>query len=244
MHFTKTFQWSAVFVFLSMMGCARTDVRMSNEIANSGLPRPRQVLIYNFAVSPEEIKQNSSIFARLGRNLEGSSQTAEQIQLGREVADALATELTQDIAAMGLNPQRAIDNVPVAPDSVLVTGHFLKIDEGNRLRRNVIGLGVGQSTLDAEVRLLAPGPTGYTELAVFEAHADSGNMPGAAVMGPAGAAAGAETAAVIGANVAVGGAKSYRSSSAQQAKKIADKISEQLKQYFAQQGWINPYPPQ
>jgi hypothetical protein len=244
MHFTKTFQWPAVFVFLSMTGCARTDVQMSNEIANSGLPRPQQVLIYNFAVSPEEIKQNSSIFARLGRDLEGSSQTAEQIQLGREVADALATELTKDIAAMGLNPQRAIDNLPVAPDSVLVTGHFRNIDEGNRLRRNVIGLGMGQSSLDVEVRLLAPSPTGYTELAVFEAHADSGDMPGAAVMGPAGAAAGAGTAAVIGANVAVGGAKSYRSSSAQQARKIADKVSEQLSRYFAQQGWINSYPPQ
>jgi len=75
---------------------------------------------------------------------------------------------------------------------------------------------------------------------VFEAHADSGNMPGAAVMGPAGAAAGAGTAAVLATNAAIGGVKSYKSASAQQAKKIADKISEQLTQYFVRQGWISP----
>ncbi|MEC4747283.1 DUF4410 domain-containing protein [Methylomicrobium sp. Wu6] len=224
-----------------MGGCAQTNVRTSNEIANSGLPRPQQVLVYNFAVSPEDIKQNASFFAKLGRNMSDSNQTAEQIQLGREVADALATELTQKIADMGLNSRRATDNVPVAPGSVLITGHFINIDEGNRLRRNVIGLGSGQSSLDAEVRLLAPGPSGYTDLAVFEAHADSGRMPGAAVTGPAGAAAGAETAAVIGANVAIGGVKSYKSASAQQAQKMAEKIAEQLNQYFAQQGWLNPY---
>ncbi|MGR8952575.1 MAG: DUF4410 domain-containing protein [Gammaproteobacteria bacterium] len=217
---------------------------MSNEIASSGLPRPQQVLVYNFAVSPADVQQNASLFARLGRNLEGSNRTAEEIQLGREVSDTLATELTQDIAAMGLNSRRAIDIMPVAPDSILITGHFIKIDEGNRLRRNVIGLGLGESSLDAEVRLLAPGPSGYTELAAFDAHADSGSMPGAAVFGPAGIAAGAGTAAVVGTSVAIGGVKSYKSASAQQAKKIADKISEQLSQYFARQGWINPYPTQ
>lgn len=240
MRVTKSFKWLAVSTFLLMTACATTDVRMSNEIASSGLPRPQQVLVYNFAVSPEDIKQNASFFARLGRNIEGSNQTAEQIQLGREVSDALATELTQNIADMGLNSRRALDNMPVAPGSILITGHFVNIDEGNRLRRNVIGLGLGQSSLDAKIRILAPGPSGYTELAAFDAHADSGEMPGAAVFGPAGVAAGAGTAAVVGTNVAIGGAKSYKSAAAQQAKKIADKISEQLSQYFARQGWINP----
>lgn len=234
------FKWLAVSTFLLIFGCAQTNVRTTNEIANAGLPRPQQVLIYNFAVSPADIQQNSSIFSKLSRNMGNSDQTAQQIQLGREVADALATELTQKIAAMGLNPVRAVDNMPVPQGSILITGHFVKIDEGNRLRRNVIGLGLGQSSLDTEVRLLAPGPSGYAELITFEAHADSGDMPGAAVMGPAGAAAGAATAAVIATNAVVGGVKSYKSSSAEQAKKIAGKISDQLAKYFAQQGWINP----
>lgn len=231
----------AVLTFFLLAGCAKTSVRTSSEMASSNLSRPQQVLVYNFAVSPEDIQQNSSIFAKMKRNMGGSSsQTAEQIQLGREVADALAAELTRKIAAMGLTPLRASDDRPVPPGSILVTGHFVKIDEGNRLRRNVIGLGLGQSSLDTEVRLLAPAPSGYTELMTFQAHADSGKMPGAAVLGPAAAGAGAEAGAVVGSSVAIGGAKSYRSSSAEQAKKIADKISEQLARYFAAQGWVDP----
>lgn len=230
----------ALMLCLLAIGCAKTSVRETGGAFASGLPRPERVLIYNFAVSPQDVQQNSSIFARLGRTIENTDQTAEEMQLGREVADALATQLTQKIADMGLNPLRADQNMPVTPRSIVVTGHFAKIDEGNRLRRTVIGLGAGQSSMESAVRVFAPGHTGLQELIVFQAHADSGNMPGAAVMGPAGAAAGAGTAAVVATNVALGGAKSYRSGAAQQAEQMADQIAAQLAKYFVQQGWINP----
>ena len=141
---------------------------------------------------------------------------------------------------MGLYPVRADQSLQPAPGSILITGYFVDIDEGNRLQRNAIGLGMGKSYLDSKVRVLAPSPSGYQELIAFDAHADSGEMPGAAVMGPAGAAAGAGTAAVIATNAVTSGVKSYRSASTQEAIRMADKIAAQLAQYFAQQGWINP----
>jgi len=226
--------------FLLIAGCASTNVQETYEVANTGMPTPNPVLIYNFAVNPQDVQQNSSIFAKIERNIQNNSQTAEELQLGREVADAMATELTLKIADLGLNPIRADQSLRVMPGSILITGYFVNIDEGNRLRRNVIGLGMGKSSLDSKVRVLAPSPSGYKELISFDAHTDSGDMPGAAVMGPAGAAAGAGTAAVIATNAVTGGIKSYKSASAQQAKKMADKIAAQLATYFAQQGWINP----
>lgn len=221
-------------------GCAKTNVRTTEEVSYTGLARPQRVLIYNFVVSPDDIKQNSSVFAKLGRGLSGSNQTAEELQLAREVADALATELTVKITNMGLYAIRADSNMTIPPGAILVTGEFTKIDEGNRLRRNMIGFGAGQSAVDATVKVLAPGRSGLNEIIGFDAHADSGNMPGAAVMGPAGAAAGAGTAAVLATNAAVSGVKTYKSDSAHQAKGMADKISKELASYFAQQGWIDP----
>ena len=209
-------------------------------MADAGMSTPNPVLIYNFAVSPDDVRQNSSIFAKIERNIENNNPTEEEIQLGRQVSDALAAELTQKIQAMGLYPVRADQSLQPAPGSILITGYFVDIDEGNRLQRNAIGLGMGKSYLDTKVRVLAPSPSGYRELIAFDAHADSGEMPGAAVMGPAGAAAGAGTAAVIAANAATSGVKSYRSASTQEAIRMADKIAAQLAQYFAQQGWINP----
>lgn len=221
-------------------GCAKTNVRTTEEVSYTGLPRPQRVLIYNFVVSPDDIKQNSSVFAKLGRGMNGGDQTAEQIQLAREVADALATELTVKVTNMGLYAIRADSNMTIPAGAILVTGEFTKIDEGNRLRRNMIGFGAGQSAVDATVKVLAPSSSGLNEIIGFDAHADSGNMPGAAVMGPAGAAAGAGTAAVLATNAAATGVKTYKSDSAHQAKEIADKISKELASYFAQQGWIDP----
>jgi hypothetical protein len=152
----------------------------------------------------------------------------------------MATELWQKINNLGLNAVRADQSLQVTPGSILITGYFVDINEGNRLRRNVIGLGMGESSLDSKIRVLAPSPSGYRELIAFDAHADSGDMPGAAEMGPVGAAAGAGAAAVIATNAVVGGVKSYKSAATEQAKKMADKIAAQLAQYFAQQGWINP----
>ena len=241
MRLINLLKLSGTGLFLLLMaGCASTNVQETYEVANTGMPTPNPVLIYNFAVSPDDVQQNASIFAKIERNIENNSQTAEEIQLGRQVSDALATELTQKIQAMGLYPVRADQSLQPAPGSILITGYFVDIDEGNRLQRNVIGLGMGKSYLDSKVRVLAPSPSGYKELIAFDAHADSGEMPGAAVMGPAGAAAGAGAAAVIATNAVAGGVKSYRSASTQEAKKMADKIAAQLAQYFAQQGWIDP----
>ena len=241
MRLKNLLRLSGTGLFLLLLaGCAKTNVQETYEVANAGMPTPNPVLIYNFAVSPDDVQQNSSIFAKIERNIENNSQTAEEIQLGRQVSDALATELFQKISNMGLYPVRADPSLQPTPGSILITGYFVDIDEGNRLQRNVIGLGMGKSYLDSKVRVLAPSPTGYQELIAFDAHADSGEMPGAAVMGPAGAAAGAGTAAVIATNAVAGGIKSYKSASVEQAKKMADKIAAQLATYFAQQGWINP----
>ncbi len=235
----QRFHWPvACMILLMLAGCAGTKVRTTQEIAASGLPKPERVLVYNFSYDPAVIKLNSSLIAKMQRS--GDDQTADKMAVGREVADALATELTTDIAKLGLNPLRADENMPLTQGSILITGRFTNIDEGNRARRNVVGLGMGKSSVDCDVQVMAPGPSGYENLIGFNAHGDSGEMPGAAVMGPAGVAAGAGAAAVVGANVAMGGLKSYRSASAQQAKKIADKITDQLAKYFAQQGWISP----
>jgi hypothetical protein len=69
--------------------------------------------------------------------------------------------------------------------------------------------------LDTAVSVLAPTGFANRELISFEAHTDSGKMPRAAVLGTAGTAAGASTAAVMAANAAVDARQDYRSAAAQ-----------------------------
>ena len=227
-------------LFLLVAGCAKDNVQETYAEANTGMPKPNSVLIYNFAVNPDDVKTTSGLLGKIQSSMMQTTQSAEKIQLASEVSDALATELTQKIAAMGLNSIRADQSLRATPGSIIITGAFVDIDEGNQAQRSVIGLGMGKSSLDSKVVVLAPSPSGDQELLAFDAHADSGDMPGAVVMGPAGAAAGAGTAAVVATNAATGVVKGYKSASAHQAKAMAEKIAAQLATYFAQQGWIDP----
>jgi negative regulator of sigma E activity len=81
-------------------------------------------------------------------------------------------------------------------------------------------------------------PQSIKEILSFSAHADSGNMPGAAVMGPVGVVAGAGTAVIVGVNVVKGAAATCKSNSPNQAPALDDKISEVLQKHFQKQGWI------
>jgi hypothetical protein len=227
-------------VCLLIVSCAKNNVKTTYEDVASGLPKPSTVLIYNFPVSLQAVQQSSSPISRLKRTIESESDTTGKTQLGKEVADALATELMKKIAALGLNPKRADESLSVAPGTIAITGQITNIDEGNSIRRNVIGFGAGQSSLDVNVSVLAPSSSGNKELIGFDAHADSGEKPGAVVLGPVGAAAGAGTAATVGVNVAKGAANIYKSASAHQAEDMADKITTELAKYFSKQGWISP----
>jgi len=124
-----------------------------------------------------------------------------------------------------------------------VEGVFNDISEGNRAQRMVIGLGRGQSVVDTAVRLYQYSSGNSAELMTFTTHADSGEMPGVGITGPAGAAAGgAAAAASLGVNVAAGGVKSVTSSTSYLADQSAKQIVTQVNNFASQQGW-NPTSP-
>ena len=227
-------------LFLLVVSCAKNNVKKTYEDVASGLSKPNTVLIYNFPVSLQAVQQSSSPISMLKRSIESESETTGKTKLGNEVADALAAELMKKIADLGLNPKRADESLSIVPGSIAITGQITNIDEGNSIRRNVIGFGAGQSSLDVNVSVLAPSSSGNVELIGFDAHADSGEKPGAIVMGPVGAAAGAGTAATVAVNAAKGAASVYKSASAHQAEDMADKITTELAKYFSKQGWVSP----
>jgi hypothetical protein len=74
----------------------------------------------------------------------------------------------------------------------------------------------------------------------FTTHADSGKLPGTALMVGAGAlATGGATVAGAAASGAVAGGKIYLGRVDYLADKTADQATAHLSQYFAKQGWIS-----
>jgi len=231
----------ATVLALTVAGCASTTVQPEQETFVTNLPLPSIVLVYKFAVASSEVTANQSLFNRVYDATQSTTTSERDAAIGQQVATSLADALVTQINDLGLVAMRADNQTDVSPTALVLTGQFIDINEGNRLRRLVIGFGAGASKVDTQVQLLAPSGGRFRTLLDFKTHAESGKMPGAAVtMGAGAAAQGAVTGGMVAANVAMGGVKAYKSEVDQLAGQTADKVAQFLSQFFAQEGWIPP----
>ncbi len=227
-------------VAAALAGCAGASATQQSSMAPAASARPTQIVVYPFSVDPSDVTLNSSIIQRAYRNASGENESDQQDKIAHDTAENLCLQVVTALKNKGYDAVCQKRGVTVAGDNVLIVdGEFTDISEGNRLRRLVIGLGAGASTLDTSVELWQrTGGTSY-QLLNFTSHADSGKMPGAAIMGPAGAAAGGSAAVVVGVNAAAGGVKNYTSSNGFLVDKTSTQIVDSLTQYFAQHGWTS-----
>jgi uncharacterized protein (UPF0297 family) len=176
---------------------------------------------------------------RAYRSVANTSEDAKQADIADDISQSTCINVATELTAKGYNAvcqKRGI--VPFGDNVLIVDGEFNNVSEGNRLRRMVLGLGAGSSTLDTNVYVVqrAQGTSG--QVMQFSTHADSGKMPGVLVTGAPGAAVGGTAAiASLGANAAMGAVKAHKSSMGSLADNTADEIVTHLTQYFNQQGW-------
>ncbi|HUO05390.1 MAG TPA: DUF4410 domain-containing protein [Candidatus Binataceae bacterium] len=235
----KVSKWFYPLCALVVAGCAGAKVTEETQRAPLAAAKPAQIVVYPFAISSAEVTLNQSIGSRIYRNMSDENSTAEQAKLAHDTAQNVCVTVSTTLTQKGYNAVCLSRGVPVnANNALVVDGEFTNINEGNRLRRMVIGLGAGASTLDTSVEVSQVFSGESKMVMQFTTHADSGKMPGAAITGPPGAVAGgAAAAASLGANVAAGGVKSVTSSTGYLADKTSTQIINQLTAYFQQQGW-------
>ena len=157
--------------------------------------------------------------------------------LAKEVKDALGEEVVDGLKSLGFIVERVDRGAKATGQDLLIDGQFLTVDEGNPLRRLVIGFGTGASMVQTQVQLYQGQEA--RKLMEFTTQADSGKMPGAApTLGAGAAAQGGVTAGMIVTNAASSVAKTYKSDVARMAASSGDQVVRYLSEFFAKQGWI------
>ncbi len=232
-----------LFLLLALIvaGCGPASVSPEVTAAPVNASRPSMIAVYEFAVSSSEVTQNQSILQRMYRAvaLNAEQQEEGQLQTGHEAAKDLSDDLVTKLAALGFSAQPLARGTPAPEGALIIDGQFLNVDEGNRVRRLVIGFGAGASKLDTQVNVFQVANGEPNQLLDFKTHADSGKMPGAAVtMGMGAAAQGGATAAAGAASAGMAGAKIYRSTMGFLADSTAKQIVAYFSQYAAGQSWI------
>src|SRR5262249_48115012 len=127
---------------------------------------------------------------RIGDRLSGKP--SDPAARARQIVELMSASLIKDLKKAGFNATRLPSSSPMPTEGWVLRGIFTAVQEGNRLRRAMIGFGQGQTDIQvvANVQDLAQGPP--KPLYELASESTSGAKPGAAptlVLGPYGAAA-------------------------------------------------------
>jgi len=231
-----------LIVLVIAIGCAPTKVQQQDTTLTQ-LPRPDLILVYDFAVSPDEVKLDTGLSAELKEKYEeheGTSRSAEEIKVGHKVADAVAEELVKKIRSYGLAAERAFGLPQGKGKVLLVKGQFLSIDEGNRTERVAIGLGAGRTSVQANVQVYELTPEGMKQVDTMRGTAKSGAKPGMGEMMGVGAIAGHLLTSAVVSGALAGGTEMTSATVEADGKRLAEDIAQDLGNFFVGQDWIPP----
>jgi hypothetical protein len=231
-----------VTVMVLAAGCGPTNVQQQ-KMDLAQLPRPDLILVYDFAVSPDEVKLDTGLSAELMQkyeNYKGTPPTAMEIKLGHKVAEAVGDELVKKIRTYGLWAERGFGSPYGRGKVLMVKGQFVSIDQGNRTERVAVGLGMGRSDVQANVQVYELTPQGLQEVDALRGAAKSGYKPGMAEMMGVGAIAGHLLVSTVVSGTVAGASEMTSATVEADGKRLADKIAVDLGNFFVNQAWIPP----
>jgi hypothetical protein len=217
-------------------GCASTEVVGRQEYKGGKIPRPAHIWIYDFAATPAEVPTESALAGEVSEHPTG--QTPEQIATGRQLGQAIAAQLVQEIRDMGLPGERASSFTKPQINDLVFKGYLLSIDEGNATKRVAIGFGSGGSHLATAVEAFQMTAQGLRKLGSGTLESGGNKTPGGALGVVTLIATANPAGLIVGGGMKVYGEYSGSSKIEGRGKETAKEIAVQIKPKFQQQGWI------
>lgn len=144
---------------------------------------PRTVYVEDFVLDYQNVQTDQGIRGRVGvlqrvPRVRPQSDPAEQ---ARTLVNLLSESLVADLAEAGVPATRLTQGTALPAEGWLLHGVFVEVDEGNRMRRAVIGFGSGASHMEVMVGVndLATHPE--APFILFGTVTDPSKLPGAVV---------------------------------------------------------------
>jgi hypothetical protein len=123
----------------------------------AALPVQAVVYVSDFELDAADVQADEGPGSRARRVLGGAllrRQSDQDPQAhARAIISGMAHALTADLVKAGIDARRAAPDNPLPDVGWLVRGVFLDVDQGNRLRRAVIGFGAGGAGIQVAIAL-------------------------------------------------------------------------------------------
>ena len=223
------------FVMISACGSVTgTPIRR----AAANLPRPDRVLVYDFAVTPQDVDLDRGIGPKIMRGTGSAAQTEEEIKVGKVVARVLSDSLVKELRGRGIDAHLASNAAPAGETTASIRGRFLHIDQGDRTMRTVIGFGLGGSQVRTHIQVYQGAGDSARLVAEGETVTKSSLKPGMGPLVGVGAIAGTAgtAAAVSGGTTLV--SETFLQTVEADARRTAKEIADRVSGYYKERGWI------
>jgi hypothetical protein len=217
-------------------GRASTKETEREDLATGNLMQPNQIWVYNFAAMPAEVAGHSAL---AGQGSQGAAPlTAQQIAEGRKLGSGIATDLIQQIKAMGMPATTASVGSRPQLDDVVIEGSLLSIQQGSAGERVSIGFTAGESELKVQVEVYQVTVKGMRLLGYRDMVATGSKAPGAPVGLTSLGTNRNSSGLIVTSGIKVHGEASGNTIEGQ-VQQIAQEIAAALKKLFQKQGWIS-----
>lgn len=148
-------------------------------------PKARPVVVHDFAYDAAQVKSDPGPLP----GLQGPAQLILQPRRSEEppqekaarLARLLSETIAEELTARKIPTTRQPRGMPLPADGLVVDGEFLQVDEGNRLRRAMVGFGAGASEVLAQVSVFDLAQSRDQPILVYGTGKGSRPMPGAVI---------------------------------------------------------------
>ena len=168
-----------LFALLLATGCASTKVTSQETLVTGQLPRPGNILVYDFAATAADVPTNSTLASQY--SVDATPQTAGQIAAGRRLGIEIAAELVGRIHGMGMPAQRASAETKPQLNDIVIRGYLISVNEGSTAKRVTIGFGYGASELRTAVECYQMTAQGLRKIVSDTLDSGGNKVPGAAL---------------------------------------------------------------
>src|SRR5215468_2189586 len=170
-----------LLVLLAATACAPSPAPPPSAAAK------RPVYVRDFFYDVSDARQYEERFIGGGegpvrRLLQGRPISEDAAGRARRLAELLSNTIVHNLGEAGFRASRIVSDAAPPADGWLIGGEFLEIDEGNRLRRAVVGFGAGQADVHVQVEVFDLLRDQRNPVLVYGTAEASSKAPGGAFM--------------------------------------------------------------
>jgi hypothetical protein len=225
-------------VMIVASGCATKKIE-TERIVEEDLPRPNQILVYDFAATPAEVPADSFITREFSVDTT-AMQTTEEAAAGRDLGSRIAEGVAAHLREKGLPAKRVPlgTTLPTGINDIVLRGYLVSVKEGSAAKRIIIGFGAGASELKAAMEGFQVTEQGLRKLGSGTGQFKGSKGPGAGTGAVGYAATGNPAGLIVSSGMKLYGETRGSSKIQARAQTAAKEIAKVLEKRARELGWI------